>query len=104
MHSPVTGNLGHQGPPHSRRTTRRKISGLKSNCLSKWVGWARRCRIPAFVKLQKSIAKHRSAILASTEQPSLFILRSAQLRSCLVMFSSDGNDYQQGSDAFDARR
>jgi transposase len=35
--------------------------------LDKWVAWARRCRIPAFVKLQKSIVKHRRAILASIE-------------------------------------
>ena len=35
--------------------------------LDKWVGWARRCRIPAFVKLQRSIVKHRRAILASIE-------------------------------------
>jgi len=35
--------------------------------LNRWVVWARRCRIPAFVKLQRSIVKHRSAILASIE-------------------------------------
>lgn len=38
-----------------------------TEALDKWVGWARRCRIPSFVKLQKSIAKHRTAILASIE-------------------------------------
>ena len=38
-----------------------------TEALDKWVGWARRCRIPAFVKLQKSIVKHRTAILASIE-------------------------------------
>ena len=35
--------------------------------LDKWVAWARRCRIPAFVKLQRTIVKHRTAILASIE-------------------------------------
>jgi len=35
--------------------------------LDRWVGWARRCRIPAFVKLQKSIVVHRAAILAAIE-------------------------------------
>ena len=35
--------------------------------LDKWVAWARRCRIPSFVKLQRSIVKHRAAILASIE-------------------------------------
>jgi len=33
--------------------------------LEKWIGWARRSRIPAFVKLQKSIVKHRPRILAA---------------------------------------
>ncbi|QCO97935.1 ISL3 family transposase [Arthrobacter sp. 24S4-2] len=35
--------------------------------LDKWVAWARRCRIPSFVKLQKSIVKHRESILAAIE-------------------------------------
>ncbi len=35
--------------------------------LEKWIGWARRCRIPAFVKLQKSIVKHQARILAAIE-------------------------------------
>ena len=33
--------------------------------LDRWISWARRCRIPAFVKLQKVILKHRARILAS---------------------------------------
>ncbi len=35
--------------------------------LDKWVDWTRHCRTPAFVKLQHSIVKHRTAILASIE-------------------------------------
>ena len=35
--------------------------------LERWVSWARRCRIPSFVKLQKSIVKHRARILAAIE-------------------------------------
>ena len=35
--------------------------------LEKWIGWARRCRIEAFVKLQRTIVKHRHAILAAIE-------------------------------------
>ena len=35
--------------------------------LDRWISWARRCRIPAFVQLQKSIVKHRSRILAAIE-------------------------------------
>lgn len=35
--------------------------------LDRWVSWARRCRIPAFVALQRKILKHRTSILASIE-------------------------------------
>jgi len=35
--------------------------------LERWISWARRCRIPTFVKLQKSIVKHRARILAAIE-------------------------------------
>ncbi len=36
-----------------------------AEALDRWISWARRCRIPAFVKLQKSIVKHRTRILAA---------------------------------------
>lgn len=35
--------------------------------LEKWLSWACRCRIPAFVKLQHRIRKHRHRILAAIE-------------------------------------
>ena len=35
--------------------------------LDAWTSWARRCRIPAFVDLQRRIVKHRSSILAAIE-------------------------------------
>jgi len=35
--------------------------------LERWISWARRCRIPSFVKLQKSIVKHRARIIAAIE-------------------------------------
>lgn len=35
--------------------------------LDRWVSWARRCRIPAFVTLQRRIVKHRARILAAIE-------------------------------------
>lgn len=35
--------------------------------LDRWISWARRCRIAEFVKLQKTIVKHRSRILAAIE-------------------------------------
>ncbi|MGO1289835.1 ISL3 family transposase [Brevibacterium linens] len=38
-----------------------------AEALDRWVSWARRCRIPAFVKLQRSIVKHRGRILAAIE-------------------------------------
>lgn len=38
-----------------------------TEALERWLSWARRCRLPAFVKLAKSIAKHRDSILASIE-------------------------------------
>ena len=35
--------------------------------LDRWISWARRCRIPAFVVLQRRIVKHRAAIDAALE-------------------------------------
>lgn len=35
--------------------------------LEAWIQWARRCRIPEFVKLQRSITAHKDRILASIE-------------------------------------
>ncbi len=35
--------------------------------LDRWIGWARRCRIEAFVQLQRRIVKHRATILAALE-------------------------------------
>ncbi|MGH2450862.1 MAG: ISL3 family transposase, partial [Candidatus Limnocylindria bacterium] len=36
--------------------------------LEQWLRWARRCRIPAFVKLARSVAAHRSGIAAALTQ------------------------------------
>ncbi len=35
--------------------------------LDRWIGWARRCRIPAFVALQHRIVKHQASILAAID-------------------------------------
>jgi transposase len=35
--------------------------------LDAWISWARRCRIGVFVKLQRTIAAHKAAILAAIE-------------------------------------
>ena len=36
--------------------------------LDRWVSWARRCRIPAFVELQRRVTKHRAAIDAALDR------------------------------------
>jgi transposase len=38
-----------------------------AEALDRWTSWARRCRIPAFVKLARTITEHRAGILASIE-------------------------------------
>jgi transposase len=38
-----------------------------AEALDTWIGWARRCRIPAFVDLQRRIGKHKASILAAIE-------------------------------------
>ena len=35
--------------------------------LDRWISWARRCRLPAFVQLQRRIVKHRAAIHAALD-------------------------------------
>lgn len=42
--------------------------GQALEMLEQWLGWARRCRIPAFVKLARSVADHRSGIAAALTQ------------------------------------
>jgi transposase len=37
------------------------------DALDRWLSWARRCRLPAFVKLAQRIVRHRDAIIASIE-------------------------------------
>jgi transposase len=49
----------------------REVFALKGEegkrLLDRWLGWARRCRIPAFIELGKRIIKHRTAIDATLE-------------------------------------
>jgi transposase len=35
--------------------------------LDRWISWARRCRLPSFVKLARRVVRHRQAIVASIE-------------------------------------
>jgi len=45
-----------------------KVKGeAGKEALDRWISWARRCRIPAFVELQRRIVKHRAAIHAALE-------------------------------------
>jgi transposase len=45
-----------------------KVKGeAGKEALDRWISWARRCRIPAFVALQRRIVKHRAAIDAALE-------------------------------------
>jgi transposase len=37
------------------------------DALDRWISWARRCRIPAFVELQRRIVRHRAAIDAALD-------------------------------------
>ena len=37
------------------------------DALDRWISWARRCRIDAFVRLQRRIVKHRAAIDATLD-------------------------------------
>lgn len=49
----------------------RTVFALKGDAgkeaLDRWISWARRCRIPAFVTLQRRIARHRAAIDAALD-------------------------------------
>jgi transposase len=49
----------------------REVFALKGEdgkaLLDRWLSWARRCRIPAFVELAQRIVKHRAAIDATLE-------------------------------------
>lgn len=38
-----------------------------TTALDRWIGWAQRCRIPAFVALARRIRSHRASILATIE-------------------------------------
>lgn len=45
-----------------------KVKGADGKqALDDWISWAQRCRIPAFVKLQRRIRRHRAAINATLD-------------------------------------
>jgi hypothetical protein len=55
--------------PVNRQEQLRQVFALKGDdgtaLLDKWLRWARRCRLPAFVKLAKAITEHRPGIEAA---------------------------------------
>jgi len=57
------------GKPSGSAGPLRKVFRLRGkrgmNLLDAWLRWARRCRIPEFVKVAKSISNHRVAIQAA---------------------------------------
>src|SRR5680860_745409 len=57
------------GLPPQRGTPRDLRDALRPTveALDRWISGARRCRIPSFVKLQKSIVKHKVRTLAAIE-------------------------------------
>ena len=50
------------------------------DALDRWISWARRCRIPAFVELQRRIVKHRAAIDAALDHG----LSQGLIESCII--------------------
>ena len=38
----------------------------RKDALDRWISWAQRCRIPAFVELQRRIRRHRESIDAAS--------------------------------------
>lgn len=54
--------------------------------LDRWIGWARRCRIPAFVDLQRRIRRHREAIRAAlTTGMSNGLIESTNTKTRLII-------------------
>jgi transposase len=45
-----------------------KLNGQAAkDALDRWISWARRCHVPAFVRLQRSITRHRASIDATLD-------------------------------------
>jgi transposase len=54
--------------------------------LDRWLSWAHRCRLPAFVTLAKRIARHRDSIIASIEHGlSNALIESMNTKIRLIM-------------------
>jgi transposase len=54
--------------------------------LDRWISWARRCRIPQFVKLARSIVRDRDAIIATiTNRLSNALVESTNTKIRLII-------------------
>ncbi|MEU8925952.1 ISL3 family transposase [Kitasatospora sp. NPDC048545] len=63
---------------------RRPTAALKA--LDQWIGWARRCRIPAFVDLQRTIKRHYDAIRSALiTGPSNGLIESTNTKTRLII-------------------
>jgi len=63
-----------------------KLKGVRATVLLEaWLGWARRCRIPAFVRLARSLSQHRAGIQAAlTEGLSNALVESVNTKIRLL--------------------
>jgi len=65
--------------------SRQGFPRLAIRALHRWLSWARRCRIPAFVELARRVRKHRDAIEISIEhQLSNAIVESVNTKLRLI--------------------
>ena len=56
-----------EGPRVVFTLARHGAKTAAKHALHRWLSWARRCRIPAFVDLQRRVATHRDAIHISID-------------------------------------
>ena len=82
---------GRSGPPGRARYLKAELRVIFQlpckeavEAIDKWVVWARQCRILALVKLQRTIMKHREALLAAIEHG----LSNGRVESMNTKFSS----------------
>jgi transposase len=62
-----------------------KLKGVRATVLLEaWLAWARRCRIPAFVRLARTITEHQASIQATLTQgcPTDWLNRSTPRSAC----------------------
>jgi transposase len=74
-----------EGLPWVFQLARQGHRRLAVRALDRWLSWARRCRIPAFIELAGRVTKHRDAIEISIEhQRSNALVESVNTKLCLI--------------------